>query len=143
MVGRTVSEQLIDVREGRRYSGEGTLVVSPNSRRVAYPENVGNNQFFVVVVDRQEQKQYDGIMGLIVFSPDSHRIAYMALVISRRLGFARVGYRLLVVVDGVEGGQYDEISLGQEGRPVFDSPDQLHYIARKGNVIYLVEEHLA
>ena len=45
-----------------------------------------------------------------------------------------------VVVDGEGGHAYDAI-LGQ-GEFIFDAPDSFHYMAAKGNNIYLVEEKL-
>ena len=48
-----------------------------------------------------------------------------------------------VAVDGREGSQYDDIVVAREvGGVIFDSPNQLHYVARKGNAFYLVEEQL-
>ena len=44
-----------------------------------------------------------------------------------------------VVVNGKEEKSYDEIFATGEGRKiVFDSPDRLHYLAKKGPAIYLV-----
>ncbi len=60
--------------------------------------------------------------------PDSQRVAYIA----------QVGSKWLVVVDGVEGKQYDGIMT----KTIFDSPDSFHYLAGKGNNIYLVEERI-
>ncbi len=55
---------------------------------------------------------------------------------------AQVGNKWLVVVDGVEGKQYDGIvSLGG-GRIIFDSPDSLHYLALRDNSVYLVEDKI-
>ena len=84
-------------------------------------------------MDGQEELRYDGIEGL-VFSPDSQRVAYVA---------GRHGNHF-VAVDGEEGSQFDDVVAAREGRGViFDSPDQLHYMARRGNAFYLVEERFA
>ena len=77
-----------------------------------------------------------------------------------RLGFIVGRRRSLVVVDGQAGSQYDHIIArpagggifkqegsipdaivphSEKGGVIFDSPHQLHYIARKGNEYYLVE----
>jgi hypothetical protein len=86
-----------------------------------------------VVVDRKEEKQYDGIMkGTSIFSPDSKRIAYAA----------KAGDKWFVVVDEREGRGYDGIVTGGGGRIIFDSSDSLHYLAGKGSEIYLVEEKI-
>jgi hypothetical protein len=50
---------------------------------------------------------------------------------------AQVGNKWLMVADGNEGKQYDGIVEGSN--IVFDSPDNLHYLAKEGNKIYLVE----
>ena len=50
---------------------------------------------------------------------------------------AKVGNKWFLVVDGEEDKQYD--SMVKRGEIVFDSPDSLHYLAGKGNEIYLVE----
>jgi len=63
-------------------------------------------------------------------SPDSQRVAYAA----------GIGKKQFVVVDGKEEKQYDAIVRG--GLVVFDSFDSLHYLAVKGNSIYLVEENI-
>ena len=81
-----------------------------------------------MVVDGIEGKQYDDI-GAPIFSQDSQRVAYAA----------EIGDKCFVVVDGIEGKQYDAIKDIRE-RIIFDSPDSLHYLAAKGNSLYLVEE---
>jgi len=119
---------VIDGQEGKQYDAivTGRLIFSPDSQRVAYVAKEGNKQF--VVFDGQEDKQYDSI-GPAIFSPDSRRVAYVA----------QVGDKQFVVVDGEEGRKYDAI-VGIGWQIVFDSPDSIHYLARKGNSIFLVEE---
>ena len=87
-------------------------------------------------VDGQEGKEYKRRVGFPVFSPDSRRVAYTALLNEGSLG--------VVVIDGQEGSQYDAIIAPREGGGViFESPDQLHYIARRSSTFYLVEKCLA
>ena len=121
-------------RGGKLYDDvrEQSLAFSPNSKRIGYVARERRNEF--VVVDGQEGKLYDDVREQsLAFSPDSKRIGYVAR--ERRNEF--------VVVDGQEGCQYDQIVPPPEGRSVlFDSPDQLHYIGRKGNAFHLVEEQL-
>jgi hypothetical protein len=62
---------------------------------------------------------------------DSQHVAYAA----------RVDDSQFVVVDGKEGKQYNKI-LGEGVKITFDSPDSLHYLALKGNSVYLVEERI-
>ncbi len=53
-----------------------------------------------------------------------------------------VGDKQFVVVDGEEGKKYDAIGGIGEKNIVFDSSNSLHYLAQKGNSIYLVEERI-
>jgi Tol biopolymer transport system component len=121
---------VVDGKKGEPYDGilESTLIFSPDSKRVACVAQVGDKWF--LVVDSEEGKQYDSIAkGALSFSPDSKRVAYVA----------QAGDKQFVVVDREEGKQYDAIP---EGRIIFDSPDSFHYLAIKGNNIYLVEERV-
>jgi len=97
-------------------------------------------------VDGQEGERYDEIgERSLVFSPDSRSVAYIAREFVGLGAFIIDGKKShLVVIDGQEGGQYDGILAPPEGGGiVFDSPNQLHYIARKGKAFYLIEECLA
>ena len=118
-------------------------VFSPDSQQLAYVARANGKQF--VVVGRQEGRTYDRVKELsLVFSPDSQRMAYVARVFSRKWSFVKVGETHMVVVDRQEGSQYDSIVAHPEGGGVvFDSPNQLHYMARKGNAFYMVKERLA
>lgn len=101
----------------------------------------------VITVYAQEESQNRGVSEKLVakvdtsswtpeslesfkVSPDNKRVAYVA----------KVGDKWFVVVDGEEGDQYDAIVGFGGGRIIFDSADNLHYLAMKGNKIYLVEE---
>ena len=113
-------------------------VFSPDSQRLALAVRFDNesNDYHVyygfVVVDGREGMHHSSV-ALPVFSPDSKRLAYVA----------REPREQLVVVDGQKGRYYDDIVAAQEvGGVIFDSPDQLHYVARKGKAFYLVEEQL-
>ena len=71
----------------------------------------------------------------------------MAHVVERTKGLLwgkKVGESCMVVIDGQERSQYERVVAppGQAGI-IFDSRDELHYIARKDNPFYLVEERLA
>jgi hypothetical protein len=107
-----------------------TFKVSPDSRHVAWVAR-GNNRMFVIV-DKKEEKPYDGIGTPPIFSPDSKHVAYVA----------QVGNKQFLVVDGIVRTQYDSILTLGVGRIVFDTPDSLHYLAAMGNRIYLVETRL-
>jgi len=123
-------------KKQKEYSaiGANTLIFSPDSQRVAYAARVGSGRYRkFVVVDGKEGKKYDNISeGSLSFTPDSKKAAYAA----------RKGSNGFVVVDAEEGSQYDDIVTRAGGRIVFDSPDRLQYLARKGSRIYLVEERI-
>ena len=97
---------------------------------MAYAAKADNKWF--VVVNGNEGKQYDGLGSPLLFSPDSKRMAYAA----------KASNKTFIVVDGKEGNQYDAIVTPEGGRIVFDSFDSFHYLAVKGNNIYLVEEKI-
>ena len=65
---------------------------------------------------------------LPIFSPDSKRVAYRA----------RSGNKDFIVIDGVEGQQYEAVL----SKIIFDNPNNIHYIAMSDKKIYLVEEVL-
>ena len=120
--GTTISERLVAQIDPSSLVEE-LLIVSPDSRRVAYVARLNNKQF--VVVDGEEGKQCDVVTDF-AFSPDSRRVAYVAVS----------GGKWSVVVDGKEGKRYD----GVVGGAVFDAPGTLHYVGLEGNSIYLVQD---
>ena len=89
----------------------------------------------ITYIDGKEGKPYHNIgEGSLIFSPDSKRLAYVAMGSNRDF----------VVVNENEGKQYETIftsSMGG-GRIIFDSPDSFHYFAVLGSGIYLVEENI-
>jgi len=141
---------VVDGKEEKSYDGIGNPIFSPDSQRVAYRARVGEKWF--VVVDLKEGKHYDGVGdGTLVFSPDSHRVAYVAAITPGHFRIrnyfvpASDETKWTAVVDGKEGKPYD----GIPGSIVFDSVNQLHYLAQKNTAkdgksydIYLVGETL-
>ena len=121
-----------------------SFAFSPDSRQLAYilRTRLGPVVKWFAVVGDEAQKHYDGVSSLI-FSPDSHHLAFIALGFASNMGLFKVGRTALVVVNGVDGGRYDDV-VAPPGRGgiVFDSPDDLHYIARKDRAFYLVKERL-
>jgi len=125
--GRKISLVTREVSLGRMQSGivVGTLVVSPDSQRVAYVAQLDDKQ--LVVVDQVEGKEYDGILkGTPLFSPDSKHVAYAA----------KHGGKWFVVVDGEEKKEYDGIA---ESSLIF-SPDSKHlaYAVMSGGKWFVV-----
>ena len=125
---------VLDKERGTPYEDVVAPLFSPDSRRMAYAASDGAKWF--VVLDGQEAKPYDdigtpyfsarstagliGVPGSFLFSPDSRRLAYGATV----------GDKRLVVVDGEEGKQYDEIGTCS----LVFSPDsrRIAYTAKAG-----------
>ena len=91
--------------------------------------------------DKAKEAQIDQLYRHI-----GHHVAYVARVVERekgRLWDKTVNERYMVVIDGQEGVLYDEILFPPAGiAGFFDSPGQFHYIANKGEGLYLVEERL-
>lgn len=131
---RIIPERLITQIDTTSWIME-SFKVSPDSQHLAYVAGIGEK--WLVVMDGEEGKQYDGIgAGTLIFSPNSQHLAYAA----------RIGEKRFVVADGQEGKQYDGIINLYGARIVFDSPDRLHYLAvnyanNKMN-IYLVQEKI-
>lgn len=76
--------------------GKGSLLFSPDSRRVAYSAQLRNKWF--MIVDRKEEGPYDGILARpLTFSPNSQRLGYTV----------KVGSKMFAVVDGKGEKSYD------------------------------------
>jgi len=117
------------------------LLFSPDSKRLAYITSefdwLPEPRYFIVV-DGEKGKKYESI-GDFSFSPDSKHVIYINIY----------GGKMFVVVDETEGKEYDFLSFtsvtpsAEEldiNRIVFDSADRFHYLVKKGDSIYLVEE---
>jgi WD40 repeat protein len=122
---RDVKEEFITDVDINHWQDQ-SLRVSPDSKTVAYVNNVDGQQ--AVVVNNQQQKKYDEIDGYyLVYSSDSKHMAYPA----------RTGDNWYMVVDGKELGPYAKISLTY--LPMF-SPDgsRLLYLIQKDEKYYTV-----
>jgi len=91
--------------KGSPYEWLHGLVFSPNSKRYAYAAHKvgGGEDRWVVVVDNEVvgKGEYKGIaLPGPIFSPDSKRVAYVATR----------GKKEVVVIDGVEFGEYDAVA---------------------------------
>lgn len=125
---------VVDGKEEKEYDGVAwnSLVFSPDSKRLAYAAKRGEK--WLVVVDGNEGKEYDMVgrekgLGIspfasekaefdeidkghvVVFSADSKRYEYIG----------KRGEKLVVVIDGTEGKEYDAL------RGFVFSPDSQHY----------------
>lgn len=121
---------VIDGKEERVYDATGFPRFSPDGNRVAYPAKRGNR--WLMVDNGKEGKEYDYVHRPN-FSPDSRLLAYRV----------KTGNKVKVVLGGKEGKEYDEVLGDLLVDMMFDSPQRLHYLARRGNDISLVEEGTA
>lgn len=143
---------------------EGSLKFSPDGKLFAFEAEM-HDAFFLVCGDKEEKRYGDVMQATLAFTPDSKHHAYVAEYDSKRIvnldgvegnayqdiysiSFspnnrdmvysAKLDYKELVVVNGVNGKPYDEI-LGSN-HILFDGPKKIHYLARSGDKVYLVEE---
>ncbi len=159
---------VVNGKEGKTYDDRDLPVFSPDSKSAAFWAKQGERSF--IVYNGQKQPDYDDV-GTPKYSSNSQRVAYLAQKNGRwmmaepgkegklyddikgtfyfsddSLHLAMVAYdnqRQVVVVDGQEGNRYDEIiTLGGVTKLHFDDGDAFHYLARKGNDLFLVEETL-
>jgi len=149
---RTSRFLVLDGEERKAYhlprtSHQTASLFSPDSKRLAHVQFVrvpgGTDLMSAAIVhdlDDKEQKKYDMAWGSkFVFSPDSKRLAYVAAAPLRGRGEQK--FNFFVGLEGEQGKGYDAIISNSDGEAiVFDSADRLHYLARKGNRIYSVEE---
>jgi len=148
-------------RDDIHFEKTGYPVFSPDSQKLAFMAGYSDKQF--VVINGKQGAVFDSLgspfyYGNPVFSPDSKRVAYTV----------RIGKNWTVMIDDMEGPRYDEIivfpggekvfesfdchpyydfislkiqtELAIRGKLVFDSSDRMHYLALKGNTVYLIEE---
>ena len=95
-----------------------SLVVSPDTRHVAYALQRGGRVF--VAVDGIESKAYEDLVNIpIEFSADGKHMAY---------GVWR-GNKCMVVLDGTEGREYD--SIGEDGIALSPNGSRMAYNARR------------
>jgi Tol biopolymer transport system component len=127
---------------GKTYDDAFDLTFSPDSQRLSYIAEDGDN--YMVVVDGIEGKSYPALVpsnstepitcpiSSLVFSPNSRDIAYAV----------QIGDKCLVVKDGVKGKAYDGIpSYIQNPIPcIVFSPDskQMAYPAETGSQEFVV-----
>jgi roadblock/LC7 domain-containing protein len=111
---------VIDGKEGKEYDliWVEYFRFSNDGEHHAYPAR-RNNKWFVVI-DGQEQPEYDSAGGSFSFSPDGHHYAYEV----------KINGKKAIVRDGIIGKQYDQI-FKQNAY----SPDGRHfsYYAQMGN----------
>lgn len=108
------------------------LVASPDNRHEAHPV-ARFGKPLVVALDGQAfgpglMGYYDGTM---TFSPDSKRLAYVA-------GAPQKGSRVSMILDGVEGKQYDNI--GMAALTFSPNSKRFAYPAKRGEAWFVVDD---
>lgn len=105
-----------------------SLSYSPDSRQLAYAEQVKNKCILVINERPSQGPGYDGIYS-IAFSPDAKNVVCIA----------QNNDKSFLLKDGKEYGPYDMVAT-----PVFFSPDskRLIYVAKKGNEFLLIEDNV-
>lgn len=101
--GQFVYYITIDGKDGKAYKFIGDALFSPDSKQYAYAAGNGSKQF--IVLNGRELKSYDYVYTP-AFSPNSSRFVYVASV-----GGAFPNWKQFVVIDGVEGKQYQKVEL--------------------------------
>ena len=130
---RIVKEKIIASLDSSTFMPD-SFAVSPDGRRMAYVEKIGNKQ--VVVVDGVRQKVYDEIQFgdyfPLEFSPDSSKIGF----------FAREDKRWFFVIDGKEQKEHQPVTtLNPSSNLRFNySKEAAHYcyVAKTADKQYLV-----
>lgn len=112
---------VVGARLGKEYDGirQGSLVFSPDNRRVAYAATKAQSE--VVVVDYEEGPQYSEIIVPPVFSPDGKHVGYAA----------KRGETCMVVLNGEEGPRYD--GIGEYSLVFSPNSKRVAYGAAKGS----------
>lgn len=108
----------------------GSPRYSPEGKRLAYLARSGDK--WRVIDQGAEWQPYDDIGGRFYFNEDGRHLAVVAYQ----------GDKSLVVVDGLAGEPFDQIVVLGGGGIFFPAPDKLHYLARQGDELFLVEEEL-
>lgn len=126
---------VIDGVEGKPYRSIGPEpwldVFSPDSKRTLYAGKIDEEQW-VTVIDGVEGKPYR-YPECLQFSPDSQRVLYKA---------SRAG-SCFVVVDGVEGPDFESISLFHSGHFSPDSRRVAYRASRKYKTYAMVIDSVA
>ena len=112
----------------------GSIVFSPDSRRLAYvaiERGILDDRHIVVVDGRRGKLDANASITALTFSPDSKRVAYIvwrSLVRLQLMSGVVTGHNEAVVVDGVAGKTYDDVSS------LTFSPDsrRLAYVGLRG-----------
>ena len=114
----------------RAYASVGEPEFSPDSKRLVYLADLSADGPTILVDGGKEGKQYDVIQEQLYFSATGQRLAMVAMT----------GDKEFVVVDGVEGNQYDAVITLGGGKVAFADDSHFHYLAVRDGELFLVEE---
>ncbi len=109
---------------------EESLVFSPDGKKLAYVAGSSDGKWRVLLERKVSGHAYDGVgMDGVLFSSDSEH----ALFIAQR------NHKWMAVVDGQEGELFDHLLVGKDGPLHLTPSNELRYIGRQGDKIYLLE----
>jgi hypothetical protein len=130
---------VVDGTPGPKYDGVYQLIISADSRHVAYEAAKGGH--WLAVLDGREGAKYLHIWGL-KFSVDGQHLAYVAAKENGK----PVSDRMVVVVDGHESREFEmvlEDNSAAGTAPIFTGGGTLAYFGVRGGVLYRVTQPLA
>jgi Tol biopolymer transport system component len=119
---------VVDGKEGAPYDNAGRPAFSPDGKRVAYVADSGKKEF--IAADGRESPRVDQIgSDTLVFGPDGTHWAAMALLDDHNC----------LLVDGRVAVRLADVTMFEKvlSKPVFDSPNELHFICTYLNVLSL------
>jgi len=134
---------VIDGKKVSSYDGiVADPIFSPDGKRYAYVAQLNEKQKQAVIIDGVKAEIKGAVDGSPVFGPDSKHIAYAineGHSVDAGGGFVlNLTTNWRMVIDGKISKEYDKKGKGI-GRPIFDSPTSLHYLALLDENIYLVK----
>ncbi len=123
---------VVNGKPQKAYPAVGEPQFSPDGKRLVYIVDLSDDGPSLLVDSGKEGKQYDGIKTRLYFSDQGQHLAMVAFT----------GDHEMVVADGVEGNQYDDVLTLGGGKVQFTGEDRFHYLAVKEGELYLVEESI-
>ena len=132
VAGDTYDSLKYALGDSLKYTTADLLAFSPDGKHLAYVAQKGGKQ--MIVIDGNAQLQHDrilrgnptgsGLMGYVLFSPDSQRYAYVA--------FDQGGVDQTLIVDGIKfkTGAFRDVSFSRDSKHIaydFIDDDLVHH----------------